>query len=173
MSHPDTTGKCIDFISKEMMIDSQIVKKVIDRYIELAIKCLEAEMPFAMTKFCRFYHKYTHPPLRPQGSYYTDKIYKLVEVKMHDNIHSRTSGWVHDLGLKDNRRVQVLKMKIKPSEIEKIRRKKVLDDQRTLGFRSDLIFETPPDSDKALEKTFEESPSVEDIMKRIGFNLKK
>jgi len=75
------------------------------------------------------------------------------------------------LGLKNNSRQEMLRLKIRPDEIEKIRRRKTLEDQRSLGFRADLLFEDLPPSELSLDRSLGESPTIEQIARRIGMNL--
>tara|TARA_R110002096_G_scaffold388802_2_gene583118 strand:+ start:232 stop:759 length:528 start_codon:yes stop_codon:yes gene_type:complete len=169
---PDTTVRAVAAIAAETGIEQEVVRQCVDGFVAKITACLKAEVPFAVSGLCRFNHSYTLKR-RPEcdAAYYSDKVHREVKMKLFPNATSSLNGWVHDLGIKNNGKQELLRMKIKPDEIEKIRRRKTLQDQRELGFRSELLFEESPQGDTELEKTFAESPTVDQIAKRIGMNL--
>jgi len=169
---PDTTTRSIAAIAAETGIETEVVRRCVEGFVNKIIAALKAEVPFAVGGLCRFHHIYSNR-IRPryQAEFYEDKIYRSVSMKLFPDANSKLNGWVHDLGIKNNRKQELLRMKIKPEEIEKIRRRKTLQDQRELGFRSELLFEESPIGDSDLEKEFKHVPTVEEITRRIGMNL--
>jgi len=179
---PDTTRASAIAISKKRGIPTQVVKEILDDYVEHIRDALTHEIPYTVTSLCKFYHQYakagpavirsTSRALMPDGSnYFEDKVKKSVKCKLVANASSMLDGWVHDLGIASNRSSELLKIQLKPKEIEKIRRRKTLSEQRSLGFRSDLLFDETPAVDESVESKLGPVPTIEQIAAKIGMNL--
>jgi nucleoid DNA-binding protein len=182
MSIPENTTAAAKAISKKRGIPTQAVRDILDDYVNHIRDALSNEIPFTVTSLCKFYHKYTKANstvikntsqvIMPDGSnFYEGKARKSVKCKLITSAATTLEGWVHDLGVATNQANELLKIQIKPSEIEKIRRRKTLDEQRSLGFRSDLLFDETPAVDAIVENKLGPIPTIEDIAKRIGINL--
>ena len=170
----DTAEKVSDSIANSLGIDRETTVTIIEMFLERLIDCLRAEVPFTINGFGKFFFKYAQAP-RPneqQAHYLSGKVRKSLEFKLSTMMEAELAGWVHDLGIKSNEKCELAKMKIRPEEIDKIRRKKVLEEQRSLGFRSDLLFEDPPIGDRHIEANLGDPPSVDDLIRRIGLNLR-
>ena len=179
---PDTTRAAAIAISKKRGISTQAVKDILDDYVGHIRDALTHEIPFTVTSLCKFYHQYskvspvvirnTPRSVMPDGSnYFEDKVRKNVKCKLVSNASATLDGWVHDLGISNNKSSELLKVQLKPREIEKIRRRKTLDEQRSLGFRSDLLFDETPAVDEAVEGKLGPAPTIQEIATRIGINL--
>ena len=166
---PDTTVRAISLIVEETGVEEPVVRLIVDRYVKCIKDCLENEIPFCIRGFARFYHAYISR--KSSNVHHEDKVHKTVKMVLTPDAKAQLDGWVHDLGVKDNRPHELMKIKLKPDEIAKVRRRRTLEDQRTLGFRSELLFDEPHQQDTLLEKELGESPSVEEIMRRIGINI--
>lgn len=168
---PDTTVRAIQAIAAETGLEEQVVRQVVEAFVGKIYGCLKAEIPFAVRGLCRFYHGYYDRTRGPVSEYYRDKVHREVKIKLMPDAAATLNGWVHDLGIKTNEKKELLKIQVRPDEIEKMRRRRVLEDQRSLGFRSELLFEESPPGDASLESRFGDEPSVEEIAARIGINL--
>ena len=151
---------------------------MLDDYVECIRAALEREIPFTINSLCKLYHTYRAPannlPKKtlPDGEdYYEGRVVKHVKCRLVADAEEKLNGWVHDLGVKNNTYTELNKIQIKPDEIEKIRRRKTLEEQRSLGFRSDLLFDDPPTGDKILEDGLGPAPTIQEIADRIGMNL--
>lgn len=170
-----TTGNAIKSIADELNLDTAVVESVINALTSRIREAIRAEMPFALRGLGKFYLRYkTLKRLMSRSrnsAYYSDKVMREVRFAASDEWKSETNGWVHDFGIKSNHPRELLKLRIKPDELDKMRKKKILDDQRSLGFRSDLLFDEVPLAEKAFESTLGQPPSADEIMRRIGINL--
>lgn len=173
---PATTVYACRAIALEMGVDEAIVKMIVGKYHDSIKKCLKAEIPFLMTGIGKFYHRYMKSNLAhrfTRAEHYRDKVSRQVVFKLSDEAKRLFNSWVHDLKIKSNLPKELVRIAIRPEEIEKIRRRKVLDDQQSLGFRSDLLFDEgnlPPSDAKGLE-ALNAAPSVDEIIERIGRNI--
>lgn len=170
---PDSTARSIPVIAAETGLEEPVVRQVVEAYVGKIIQALSKEVPFSIRGFARLFHRYTTPTKRPvaQAEHYENKVHREVGIFLFPDAKSRLHGWVHDLGIKNNQKQELLKLKIRPDEIEKIRRRKTLQEQRSLGFRSELLFSDAPQSDTSLESDLGQSPTVEQLTRRIGMNL--
>lgn len=170
----DTAEKAADSIANSLGIDKETSVTIIEMFLERLIDCLRAEVPFTINGFGKFFFKYVQGPRQSdqQAHYLNGKVKKLLEFKLSTMMEGELTGWVHDLGIKSNEKAELARMKIRPDEIDKIRRKKILEEQRSLGFRSDLLFEDPPIGDRHIESNLGDPPSVDDLIRRIGLNLR-
>ncbi len=172
-----TTLHAIKRISAEQSINEDIVRIIVDAFTDIIKDCLKSESPFTLAGFGKFYHNYrnnTYMKNRfPKADYYSDKVHKEVVFRLTEVARTELNGWVHDLNIKNNLPTELSRVAIRPNEIEKIRRHKILDDQQQLGFRSDLLFdkENLPQSDSKSIDALGKAPTVDDIIKRIGLNL--
>lgn len=165
---PNTAGQAIAKISDDLAIDKQVVEDVIDHFVSSILNCLRREVPFNIPRLGRFYHRYRPlghmNPIKKEAK---DIISRQAAFKFSRPARLELNGWVHDLGIKNNRRKELMKIRLIPSEIEKVRRKKTLEDQRKIGFDARLLFDDPPAVDKSIEKSIGESLTAEEIKKRI------
>lgn len=176
---PNSTKTASMYAAAKCGVSTRKTREIIDTFIDCIRKALEHEVPFSITRLGKFYHSYRRPGrLTPSMRRSPDvklshdgKVVKTVSFKLTEDASQDLNGWVHDLGIPNNRNSELLKAQIKPDEIEKIRRRKTLEEQRSLGFRSDLLFDDPPNSDKMIEKDIGPAPTIEEIAKRIGINL--
>jgi len=168
----DTTARAITLISVETGIEEAVVKQVVDAYVAKIMLALSKEVPFAIRGFAKIFHRYVVKEMpHTKREHYNDKVHREVAMSLFPDAKARLHGWVHDIGIKNNKKEELLKIKIKPEEIEKIRRRRVLQDQRSLGFRSELLFESSPEADSSFEQDLGDAPTVEEITRRIGMNL--
>ena len=171
---PCTTAHCVKTIAEDLNYDPQVVEKIIDAYMNCIKTALKKELPFAIRGLGKLSHRYVNggQKIRTKNpEFYKDKVHKQVCFTLSDDCKAELTGWVHDIGIKNNRRGEMTRVRMQPQEIEKIRRRKTLEDQRSLGFRADLLFDEPPQSDQVVEKSLEQPPTVEKIAQRIGINL--
>lgn len=170
-----TTAGAITAIADELNIDAQIVEAVINALTSKVRAAIRAEIPFQVRGLGKFYLRYSDKPtakLKMSADHYCyDKILREIRFSACDEWKSETNIWVHDLGIKNNMPRELMKIKIRPDELDKIRKKKILDDQRSLGFRADLLFDDPSQADKTFEATLGRAPTADEIMRRIGINL--
>lgn len=133
------------------------------------------EMPFAITGLGKFYLKYSTKNFwrvkASKAPYYQGKIFRKVHFEPCDNLKTEMNGLVHDFGIKDNSPKELARLRIKPDELDKMRRKKILEDQRKVGFRSDLLFDELPKAEAEYLDQVSEDLTVEQIIHRIGLNL--
>lgn len=173
---PTTFASISKAISAELKIDEQIVRAIIRHYVEKIKVALKHELPVSMEGFGKFYCTYRKPPsskTKPLGEYYLDKVIKTIKFKLHVDAKNALNAWVHDLGIRDNTRTELMKVAIEPTEISKIRRRKMLEEQQKVGFRPDLLFDEEhlPEHDKKVLEDLGESPTIEEIKKRIAFYI--
>lgn len=170
-----TTINAIRAIAAEQKLDPDLVELVIDQYIAKIRAAVRAEIPFAVRGLGKFYLRYSNKNLANMNvkntKYYEDKVMREIKFVPSDEWKAEMNGWVHDFGIKSNKSSELMRLRIKPDELDKMRKKKILDEQRSLGFRSDLLFDDAPASDKAFEATLGKPPTVSEIMRRIGINL--
>lgn len=169
---PDSTARAITVIASETGVEEAVVKQVVDAYVVKIMQALSKEVPFSIRGFAKLYHRYSVKE-RPhvKNEHYQDKVHREVAMSLFPDAKAQLHGWVHDLGIKNNKREELLKIKIRPDEIEKIRRRKTLQEQRSLGFRSELLFDSSPEADSSLERDLGSAPTIEEITRRIGMNL--
>ena len=167
---PTSTFQAITKIAKELGLDESVVESVLDAFVKKIKAAMREELPFMVRGLGKFYFRYMNRMklMASSTSYLDDKVHREIVFTPLDELKAEFHGWVHNFGLKDNTARSVLAMKIQPSELGKIMKKKTLDDQRTLGFRSDLLFDDLPDAEKSLLKELEDSPTIEQIARRIG-----
>jgi len=173
---PATTPHAVRAIALEMGVDEAIVKIIVNKYHDKMKDCLKAEIPFSMSGIGKFFYRYRKSNLSfkfTRGEHYADKVSKEIAFRLSDEAKKLLHGWVHDLKIKTNLPKELLRLAIRPEEIEKIRRRKVLEDQQSLGFRPELLFdeEKLPESDSKMIQSLESAPSVEEIIRRIGLNI--
>ena len=168
----DSTARAIPVIAAETGLEEPVVRQVVEAYVGKIVQALTKEVPFSIRGFARLFHRYKNK-ITPsfQAEHYDDKVHREIAISLFPDAKSRLHGWVHDLGIKDNTKTELLKLKIRPDEIEKIRRRKILQEQRSLGFRSELLFVDSPNADRTLERELGASPTVEQITRRIGMNI--
>lgn len=167
---PTSTSQCIPRIAKELDLDAVVVEKVLDAFIKRIKAAMRDELPFMVRGLGKFYFRYINrlKYVDRGGSYADDKVHREIVFSALDELKAEFHGWVHSFGLKDNQTRTVLSMKIQPDELGKLMKKKTLDDQRSLGFRSELLFNELPDAEKSLAKDLENSPTISQIAERIG-----
>lgn len=173
---PSTTHYAAKIISDEENIPIDIVKKIIERFFDKVILCLQREIPFQITGLGKFYYIYRNNScLRSKIraiDLYKDKVHRELRFRLSPNIESSINGWVHDLGMKTNLAKDTVKLQIKPDEILKIRRTKLLEDQRSMGFNAELLFDDNdvPEHDRNQIDKYP-SLSVEEMLDRLGSNI--
>lgn len=170
-----TTSGAISSIASELNIDPQIVEEVINALVIRVRTAIRAEVPFQLRGLGKFYLRYgdkanAKARMSPD-SYLQDKVLREVRFTACDEWKSEANMWVHDFGIKNNTKKELMRLKIRPDELDKMRKKKILEDQRTLGFRSDLLFDDVSQTDKTFEDTLGRAPTADEIMRRIGINL--
>lgn len=175
---PDSTVSTAIHLAEKHSLPVQLIRAILQDYTECIRASLEKEIPFTINTLCKLYHSYDKPgnlkkhKKLPDGTdFYAGKVIKHVKFKLLADAEERLNGWVQDLGVKNNTYSELNKIQIKPDEIEKIRRRKTLEEQRSLGFRSDLLFDDPPTSDTLLERGLGPAPTIQEIADRIGLNL--
>jgi nucleoid DNA-binding protein len=170
----DTAEKAADSVSHALGVDRETTITIIEMFFDRLIDCLRSESTFTIPGFGKFYFKYGRARMvsEQQAHYLAGKCRKSLEFKLATMMDSDLEGWVHDLGFKTNERTELKRVKIQPEEIEKVRRKKNLEEQRAVGFRSELLFEDPPETDRIIERGLGRAPTVDDLIRRIGLNLK-
>lgn len=102
------------------------------------------------------------------------KVNRQLKFRVAQSAKGRINGIVHDLGIKNNLdRKEMLRLAIKPDEIAKVRKAKILEEQRAVGFRSDLLFddEDLPEYDRNVLKDLDEPPTVEEMFAQLGVNI--
>lgn len=177
--NPTTTVQACKKIADDLNIDSEIVSKIIDNYHLIIFNCLKAELPFTLKYLGKFYCSYfkvkENKNAMNTNPFWVGRVMKSIKFEINFDARQSLQGWVHDLGMKSNLRRDMAKLVFKPEEIEKIRKKKLLADQKALGFRSDLLFDanTLPAVDKDLLKDLEKLPTVDEVRKRISHDLRK
>jgi nucleoid DNA-binding protein len=178
MTIPSTSGQILSQISKKTGVCVDKVREVIMQYHYGIADCLEAEIPFTMAHFGKFFFRYKkrqiHGNYDRDKEFYDDKIHRELNFEPTLGTKKRLHGWVHDIGIRNNKIDQLTKLAIKPEEIAKIRRSKVLEEQRKLGFTPDLFYDEDklPEHDKAIlsEKTIA-APTVNEIIERLGIDF--
>lgn len=176
MSIPNSTVTASKFIAEELGVDYDLVHDIVKLYIKTIYKCLMAEVPFNMNGLLKFFHAYekvnaTKAFGQHKGhEYFEDKVAKILKTELYPNAKPKIHGWVHDFGIKSNKQKELVKIHLRPIEIEKMRKRKVLEEQRKLGFRSELLFDDMPANDKAVSKSYQDDElTVEQIMSRLGY----
>jgi hypothetical protein len=160
-------------ISEDLGVDINVVDMIVKAYISKVKVAFRAEMPFMMNGLGKFHFKYVNRPkfLMQDASYYRDKIHREIAFTANDELKAEFVGWVKNFGAKDNHTVTLTNLKIRPDEFGKMIKKQILDDQRSLGFRSELLFDEIPESEKALSKELGEAPTSSEIVRRLGLFL--
>jgi nucleoid DNA-binding protein len=178
-SPPATSYNCVANISQRSGISKESVRLVLDEFIRSVMECLEAELPFMMNGLGKFYYVYrngTNLLGRVKAKeFFEGKVHRELHFAVSYTVKGRLQGWVHDLGLKNNiDRKEMLRLAISPTEICKTRRARVLEDQQTMGFNADLLFDESdvPEADKIAIKDAGKAPSVEEMLDRLGCNIK-
>jgi len=175
---PQSLSEATKVACNELDIDESIGQALMNCVVKWMIICLEHEIPFTIKGFGKFYHSYRNRKKENNfdhdASFYNGKKHKCIEFEVNHDVITRLHGWVHDLNITNNNsQKEVSKLLIKPDEIYKFRKMKMLEEQRSLGFDSSLLFDEDkvPDIDKDLIKNVENSPSVKEIMKRLGVDI--
>ncbi len=165
-------------IAQYLNIENDLAIKIVQGFISQIIRCVEMEVPFNMQGLGKFYFKYKNKPFNNGFEYskafYKGKVIKTLTFSPNTAIRKKLCGWVHDLGIKNNKDyAELSRVSLKPEEIKRVRRAKMLQEQFDAGFRPDLIF----DDDK-IHKTDEEDmkqkgdpPKMSEIVKRLGIEL--
>ena len=175
---PTTTLYAVSRIAQRTEVSAELVRRVLDEFTNVMVECLEEEIPFQITGLGKLYFTYRNGTNLMQRvkakAFFADKVHRELRFTVASGVKGRLQGWVHDLGLKNNiDRKEMMRLKIKPDEIAKTRRARVLEDQRAMGFRPELLFDEAdvPDADKAAAATLAEAPSVEEMLERLGVNI--
>lgn len=172
---PETTTQAIRAISEKSGIDIEIVRRIVDSFVNTIKETLRAEIPFSITNLGKLYFVYR----KPGGSVIPESMYKMtlkkVIKKLTFSIAMSTKqdleGYVDDLEIKTNDTNELLKIKIKPEELEKIRSKALLRDQTALGFRPELLFDEVPLQDRDIDAKYGKAPTAEEIRNMILASL--
>ena len=173
-----STARAAALISQRLGIEETHVRNVIQEYTNVILECLDEEIPFSIAGFGKFYFTYV-PNHKGFSNEFRDKLFKnkvnrRLRFTVSTDVKPRLQGWVHDLGLKNNiDRKEMMRLAIKPEEIAKTRRQRMLEEQRSYGFRPELLFDEDDMSpaDKEASKTMPEAPSVEEMLDRLGANI--
>ena len=173
---PTTTSQASKVIARDLDINEDVVRMIVDAFMGKVMMCLKAEMPFSITGFGKFYHRYgknTQFQGHGLGEYYKDKVHKHLTFQASDTAKSQLNGFVHDMNIKTNLPKELARIAIRPDEIEKVRRRQVLEDQRQLGFRAELLFDEGdlPHHDRTIMRELGEAPSIDQIAEQIGLNV--
>lgn len=175
---PSTAYYAVKQISDKTKVHQDDVRRVLDEFVNTIVQCLEEEIPFAINGLGKFYFTYrcsTSLMRRIKAKeFFLDKVHRELRFSVSSTVKSRLQGWVHDLGLKNNiDKKEMLRLAIRPDEIAKTRRARVLEEQRALGFRPELLFDEDdlPEADKVIAKELEDAPSVEEMLVRLGVNI--
>jgi len=173
-----STSQAIRDIAAENDLSHDLVKLVVDCYTQKILDCIENEIPFSMKGFGKFYFAYRggrHLLQQVKNKEYFDgKVHRSLKFQVSSTIKDRVNNWVHDLGLKDNvDKKEMMRLAIKPDEIHKIRRAKVLEEQQQIGFRPDLLFDEDdiPTADKSALNNLDNAPTVNEMMQRLGIDI--
>tara|TARA_R110002126_G_scaffold10482_16_gene47693 strand:- start:762 stop:1310 length:549 start_codon:yes stop_codon:yes gene_type:complete len=173
---PHTTHYLAVAISQSEDIEIDIVKKVLEKFVDGMTECLKKEIPFQISGFGKFYFTYrdgANLMRRVQAKgLYDDKVHRELQFRVSANVKCTLNGWVHDLGLKTNLAKDTVVMRIKPEEILKIRRTKLLEDQRSMGFDANLLFDegAVPEHDQRQSES-RSTPSIDDMLEKLGQNI--
>lgn len=176
----NSTSSAIKQVSEKLNLDEQIVKAAVNSFLDEIKRALYHEIPFSMQGFGKFYHTYSNRRVDAgmrndvDASFFEGKVHKLVTFELASILRDRINGWVSDLGIKTNiDNVEVGRVVIKPEEIMKIRRVKLLEEQRRVGFRPDLLFEEDNllDGERQMLDQLEKAPTADEIIKEMGINL--
>lgn len=171
---PCNTTQAALAISRELNLTPQVVRLVLDRFVEKIRNAFRNEMPFAILGLGKFYFKYAKRKVINSSfsdEYYKDKVNREVAFSPTNDVRSEFMNWIPDLGVKDNQFPSIAKLKVTPIEFSRMIKNKTLQEQRSLGFRSELLFDELPEAEKAVVEDMKEYPTVEQIMRRIGFTL--
>jgi nucleoid DNA-binding protein len=172
---PTTTNQAVRTISEELGLEESVVAKVIDAFVDKVRMAFREELPFMVRGLGKFYFRYAARPKafikEESKDYYKNKVVREIVFSPNDDIKAEFLGWVHDFGAKDNMSQSLLELKIQPVEFSKMIKKKILEEQRQMGFRPELLFDELPESERSLVKEIGEAPTVEQIMNRIGLCL--
>ena len=172
---PSVTSHAITHIASKLGVDVNVVDKIIVEFVQSIRTAIRREIPFQVRGLGKFYLKYSRRNVyqiaSEKLSLFDGKTRRSLHFESTDELKAEIHGWVHDFGLKNNSSKEFARLRIRPDELDKLRKKKVLDEQRALGFRSDLLFDELPEDEKKFEESFGNAPTVEQIMRRIGMNL--
>jgi len=173
-----TTNSASKKIASDMGLSVDTVSLILSKYKDIMLKCINDEMPFHINGFgkfyCAYYKKSDKCTFSKDATLYKDKVHRNVHFQISSAIKNRVNGWVHDLGIKNNLdKKEMMRLRIRPEEISKMRRTRILEEQRALGFRSDLLFDddTLPDSDRHVMKELGNAPTLSDLVERLGTNI--
>jgi hypothetical protein len=171
-----TVGQASNVIAKELDVDSHVVRQILERYIQMLIDCAIAEVPFQIPGLGKFYHQYLRRQHRGSScpEAFEGKIHKEVRFELFDSLRSLTNGWVYDIGLTSNNNAKELaKLRIAPSEIMGIRKQQLLADQKSVGFRSELLFDPDdvPIPDKQAAEKMGEPLTIDDVVDQLKLNI--
>lgn len=176
--HSPSTRDACKRIAAEQDLSVDVVRGVVDAYVEKIVQCLEQEVPFSVYGLGKFYFLYrkctpmlstTRNPKAFEG-----KVHRELNFQIASTVKHRLQGWVSDLGMKTNlSRKELLSLKIRPDEIAKTRRAHILRDQREMGFNAELLFDEDDvtEADKAAPHAKNSDPSIEELLDRIGINI--
>jgi len=172
---PSVTSQAVIAISAKLGVDPSIVDKIVVEFIQSIRLAIRREIPFNVRNLGKFYLKYKRTgiaKIQPDKAHlFEGKTRRSLHFLPNDDLKAEVHGWVHDFGLKDNTPKEFARLRIRPDELDKMRKKKVLDEQRSLGFRAELLFDEMPADEKKFEESLGNAPTVEQIMRRIGLNL--
>ena len=173
---PASTARAIKIIAKESGLNPGLVEHIINAYHEKIHRCMKSEMPFRMRGIGLFFCKYQSNRSNMKCTskeYFAKRVHRECGFKVSPELKAIVNGWVTDVGIKSNLPGELVRMKLRPDEIVKHRRKMVLDEQRKVGFNASLLFDEDqlPNHDKKAEEDLGRQPSVDEIMDIIGMNL--
>lgn len=172
MTLATTTSAAISRLSADLDIPHEVVDKVIKGFINHVMEALRHEHPFQIWRLGTLYFKYSRRRSSTDvPSIIIDKIRRSVHFLPSMHVKAELHGYVHDLGIKNNKPRELARLRLKPDQIFRLRQKKVLDEQRQLGFRAEMLFDNVSVQDKLVEKTLPEPPTVDQIVKRVWHNL--
>ena len=176
-----TTKTAAKVVSERTGIPLETVQIVLDYFTQEVVRCVTSEIPFNFVNVGTFYHVYV-PKNNPRLTAFNNdckylvegKVYRYLRFRVNKNVENRINGWVTDLGLSNNiDRKGFMRLKLKPDEITKVRKQKLLDEQRKLGFRTELLFdeEDMPRHDQVVRDELEKAPSVRQMLEQLGSNI--
>jgi len=176
---PATSYFAVKDVAAKAEVSQEVARRVIDEFIQSIILCLESELPSCIKGLGKFYYTYrngTNLMGRVKAKkFFENKVHRELRFSVASTVKCRLTGWVHDLGIKNNLdKKEMLRLAIKPEEICKTRRARVLEDQRAMGFNAELLFDESdvPEADKVISKELGKSPSIEEMLDRLGVNIK-
>jgi len=170
---PTSTFASITHIARETGITKEVVEEILNCYARMIKNALRNELPFVLRGIGKIYFRYTRRPYisdksSSDKSIQAERVHREVTFAPLDEMKGEFNGWVHNMGIENNHSRTLLKLKIRPDELSKLIKKRTLDDQRSLGFRSELLFDELPDAEKSVAGELGKSPSIEEIAIRIG-----